>query len=160
MRRQLGFNLMEVMVALVILSIGILGMAKLQVIGVKQNQSAYMRSQATLFAYDLIDRMRVNRDAIDSYLNVVSGAANASCLEAAGCSKENMAANDLSEWFATIKRELPEGSGRVCRSDKADDANGAPECEDNNSDHPVVVYIWWDDERDGTVTQLTVSTEL
>lgn len=162
MRRQLGFNLIEVMVALVILSIGILGMAKLQVTGLQQNQSAYMRSQANLLAYDVIDRMRVNRDAINNYLQVTSGAADANCLAVAGCSETEMASHDLSEWFVTISRELPSGSGLVCRSDTSGDVNGAPDCEDNSTDNPVVVYVWWNDERDSSVpvTQLTVSTEL
>ncbi|RTE64359.1 type IV pilus modification protein PilV [Amphritea opalescens] len=160
MQRQLGFSLIEVMIALVILTIGILGMAKLQVTGIQQNQSAYMRSQANLLAYDIIDRMRVNRDAIDSYLQVSSGTAEADCLASTGCSETEMAAHDLSEWFATITRELPSGSGIVCRSDKAGDANGAPDCEGNSTDNPIVVYLWWDDDRDGSVTQLTVSAEL
>jgi type IV pilus assembly protein PilV len=160
MRRQLGFNLIEVMVALVILSIGILGMAKLQVTGIKQNQSAYMRSQANLLAYDVVDRMRVNRDALTSYFQVTSGTANANCLAAAGCTEAQMASHDLSEWFATIARELPAGSGLVCRSDSSGDVNGTPDCEGNSTDNPVVVYVWWDDERDGSVTQLTMSTEL
>lgn len=160
MQRQLGFNLIEVMVALVILSIGLLGMAKLQVTGIKQNQSAYMRSQANLLAYDIADRIRVNESAIDSYLQVASGAAKASCLAAAGCSETDMAANDLSEWFATLARELPAGSGMICRSDTAGDVNGAPDCEANDSDNPTVIYIWWDDERDGAVTQLMVRTGL
>ena len=58
-----GFTLLEVMVALVVLSVGLLGLAALQTATVRFNQNAYLRSQATNFAYDLADRMRANREA-------------------------------------------------------------------------------------------------
>lgn len=160
MRRQLGFNLIEVMVALVILSLGVLGMAALQGTSIKQNQSAYMRTQANQLAYDIIDRMRVNPEALTSYLNVTSGTANADCLAVAGCTQVQMAANDLSEWFAAIDTDLPSGSGLICRSDLVGDVAGTPDCESNTSSNPVVVYIWWDDERDGSLFQLSVSADL
>nr|WP_320136215.1 type IV pilus modification protein PilV [uncultured Amphritea sp.] len=160
MRRQLGFNLIEVMVALVILSVGMLGMAALQATSIKQNQSAYMRTQANQLAYDIIDRMRVNPEALSSYLQVTSGAANADCLGAAGCDQDEMAGNDLSEWFAAITADLPSGSGLICRSNLVGDVAGTPDCESNTSSNPVVVYIWWDDERDGNLVQLSVSADI
>ncbi|MGE6528925.1 type IV pilus modification protein PilV [Pseudomonas sp. NPDC077382] len=58
-----GFTLVEVMVALVILAIGLLGMATLMMNSLQSNESAYSRSQATLMAYDILDRMRANKVA-------------------------------------------------------------------------------------------------
>lgn len=58
-----GATLIEVLVAIVVLSIGLLGLAGLQMTGLQSNHSAYLRSQATLLAYDLSDRMRVQRQA-------------------------------------------------------------------------------------------------
>ncbi len=58
-----GFTLVEVMVAVVILAIGLLGMATLMMNSLQSNESAYSRSQATLLAYDILDRMRVNKVA-------------------------------------------------------------------------------------------------
>lgn len=55
-----GFTLIEVMVALVILAVGLLGMASLMTRSQQSNESAYSRSQATLMAYDIIERMRAN----------------------------------------------------------------------------------------------------
>lgn len=55
---QRGASLLEVLVAIVIVSFGLLGLAGLQMTSVKSNHSAYERSQATLLAYDLSDRMR------------------------------------------------------------------------------------------------------
>lgn len=60
---QSGTTLIEVLVAIVVLSVGLLGLAGLQMTGLKSNHSAYLRSQATLLAYDLSDRMRTQRQA-------------------------------------------------------------------------------------------------
>ena len=58
---QTGSSLLEVLVAVVVLSIGLLGLAGLQMTSIKGSHSAYMRSQATLLAYDLADRARTTR---------------------------------------------------------------------------------------------------
>ncbi|MCV6610878.1 MAG: type IV pilus modification protein PilV [Amphritea sp.] len=160
MQRQLGFNLIEVMVALVILSLGVLGMAALQTTAIKQNQSAYMRSQANQLAYDITDRMRANRANLTAYLQKSAGVNTVGCTTTDGCSGSQMAEDDLAEWFDAIARELPGGAGEVCRSNLSDDAAGAPDCEGNGTDNPVVVYIWWDDERDGADMMLSLSTDL
>lgn len=165
--KQSGFNLIEVMIALVVISIGLLGMAILQMTSLQQNQSAYLRSQANLLAYDITDRMRANMDEVTAggYF-VVSGALTSDCINysgsATGCTSSEMASHDLAEWQNALATELPEGSGRVCRSDLADDDVGAPDCEADNSNNPVVVYVWWNDEKSasGATTQFSVSVEL
>lgn len=60
-----GSTLIEVLVAVVILSVGLLGLAGLQMISLQSNQSAYTRSQASLLAYDLVDQMRARRTAAE-----------------------------------------------------------------------------------------------
>jgi len=68
--RQSGFTLLEVLVAILVLSIGLLGLAGLMASSIRNNHSAYQRTQATWLAYDMIDRMRVNRaNAITSANN-------------------------------------------------------------------------------------------
>lgn len=166
--KESGFNLIEVMVALVVLSIGLLGLATVQITSLQQNQSAYMRTQATLFAYDITDRMRANIDEVSngSYF-AASGALDSTCINysasAAGCSASEMASHDIAEWQAAIAAELPgdNASGRVCRSDLAGDTVGAPDCEGDNSDNPIVVYVWWNDDKSASTAsaQFTVSVE-
>lgn len=58
-----GLTLVEILVALLVLSIGLLGLAALQTTSLRFNTSAYYRTQATALAYDLSDRMRANRQA-------------------------------------------------------------------------------------------------
>lgn len=59
-RRQKGLSLLEVLVSLVLLSIGLLGLAGLQATALKSGHSASLRSQATILAYDILDEMRAN----------------------------------------------------------------------------------------------------
>lgn len=163
-----GYTLIEVLVALLIISLGLLGMAGLQVTSLKQNQSAYMRSQATILAYDIIDRMRANVSAVDNGNYFVSnGALTAGCETTSGCTDAQMAAHDIARWQTRLAEELPSGSGLVCRdTDTEDSTDGnitAPVCGSNtDTDLPVVVYVWWNDERasDAVSTRLAVSFSL
>ena len=61
--RTAGFTIVEVLVSLVILSIGLLGIAKLVLYSAHSNDSAYLRSQATQLAYEILDNMRANPTA-------------------------------------------------------------------------------------------------
>ena len=62
-RRQRGFSLLEVLIAILVLSIGLLGLAQMQSIGLRSTHSAYLRTQATLLAGDILDSMRANLTA-------------------------------------------------------------------------------------------------
>ena len=169
MRGQLGFSLIEILISLVVISIGLLGMAALQTTSLQQNQSAFMRSQATLLAYDIVDRIRANdgQVATGAYF-VASGSNKSNCENYTGavsdtsaCTPANMAAYDLYTWMQSLAADLPDGGGRVCRSDLKDDDLKTPDCEGATSDNPVVVYVWWTDERgSSTVTQVAISTEI
>ncbi|GGK61698.1 type IV pilus modification protein PilV [Amphritea balenae] len=163
MQRQLGFNLIEVMVALVILTIGLLGMAALQLTAVKQNQSAYMRTQANQLAYDIIDRVRVNKGALSGYLDQDEGTENSNCISyngnVSGCSEDEMAANDLYEWLQLLNQKVPSGSGRLCQGTLTFNALNMPGC-NSDDDAPLSVYIWWEDSRDGSSTRLVMSSRL
>ena len=66
-RRSTGFSIIEVLVALLVLAIGLLGLAALQAQGLRFNHDAYVRTQATHLAYDIIDRMRSNRANAAAY---------------------------------------------------------------------------------------------
>jgi len=61
--RARGFTLIEALVALIVLSIGLLGIAGMQISGLRANQSAASRTQASYLADDIADRMRANYTA-------------------------------------------------------------------------------------------------
>ncbi len=148
-----GFTLLEVLVATVILAVGLLGISALQVTGLRSNFSSLVRSQATLSAYDMSDRMRANGEAfltgVAYYDNPVS-AANANCLTVTGCDSQEMAENDMFAWNAELANALPSGEGVVCiDSTPLDGAfSASPACDGVGSGYAI--KIWWRDSRDNT----------
>lgn len=116
-RRVHGFTLVEVLVALLVLAIGLLGLAALQTMGVKFNQESYLRSQATMIAYDIVDRIRANPTGKTAgYYDTVSATATytaPNCLGAVNCTPANIATYDLANWKARIAASLPDGTGAI-----------------------------------------------
>ena len=112
MRRAQGFTLVEAMVALVVLAVGMLGIAGLYVTTLRSGGSAIYRMQAVNLAADLADRIRANRGAGFSY---AGAAANNNCYGAASvdCGPPQMAANDLLVWQQQLAAILPAGAGVV-----------------------------------------------
>lgn len=108
-KNEAGFTLIEVLISVLVLAIGLLGLAGLQATGLKNNASAYHRTQATLLAYDIADRMRANRVEAKKYatstyktIDPDSASYQASCLSTTGCSPSALAQNDLFEWHCAI----------------------------------------------------------
>ena len=112
LRRARGFTLVETMVALVVLSVGMLGIAGLYVTTLKSGGGAIFRMQAVNLAADLADRIRANRGANVAYAG--AGADN-NCYGAASvdCAPALMAANDLFVWQQQIAAILPGGNANV-----------------------------------------------
>jgi type IV pilus assembly protein PilV len=119
-QRQHGFSLLEVLIALLVLAIGLLGLATLQTVGLKFNQESYLRSQAVLIAYDIIDRIRANPVAksAGSYNSVAASATYTAptCTGAVSCSTSDIATYDLANWKARIAATLPVGTGAISTS--------------------------------------------
>lgn len=115
-----GFTLIEVLVALVVLSIGLLGLAALQLTSLQFNTNSDLRTQATVAAYDIIDRMRSNRTgfaANDYHVPTASDAATkisdyaacgSSCAcDTSECNASNLALYDLHQWYDMTDTQLP-----------------------------------------------------
>ena len=129
-KTQHGFSLLEVLIALLVLSIGLLGLAALQTISLKANHSAYTRTQAIYLAYDIMDRIKANR--IQALAGDYDLAMNASPPAA---SATNLADTDLNEWITDfVAVLLPGGDGSV-------------DCTTTTSVCTVVVQ--WDESRLG-----------
>nr|WP_174482605.1 type IV pilus modification protein PilV [methanotrophic endosymbiont of Bathymodiolus puteoserpentis (Logatchev)] len=149
--KKTGFTLIEVLIAMVVLAVGLLGLAGLQATSLKNNQSAYNRSQATQLAYDIADRMRANAAPDPAsgtsmapygfaakYLTTFmtpAAAIQANCNTVTSCTPTKIAENDLFEWNAAIGQALP-GSAVGSITVVGD---------------VYTVTINWDDNRDGVV---------
>lgn len=126
-----GFSLIEVLVSLLVLSIGLLGLAGLQVSAVAFNHSAYMRTQATNLAYEISDRMRANRQAaLDDAYN--GGFAVTPPLCGDDVDGGTVAEQDVSAWRISLSCTLPGGNGSV-------DLDG----------ERLTVVVRWDEARGG-----------
>lgn len=95
---QRGFSLLETLIALVVFSVGLLGTAALQTVSKKATYDAVQRTTAAILAADLLERMRANPTALDSYLGTVTAmptALPAADCEAGACDPNEIATYDL-----------------------------------------------------------------
>jgi type IV pilus assembly protein PilV len=141
--------MVEVLVALVVLSIGLLGVAALQLTSLRSNHGSAMRSQATFLAYDIIDRMRANRAGALGGLYTIALGANGTAGTVAG--------DDLVAWKQNIARTLPaiDNAGVAVPADGSVTRNG----------EIFTVTIRWADWDDSGATartplQFTMDTQL
>lgn len=134
--RESGMSLIEVLVALLILSIGLLGIAGLQLNSLRANTGSYWQSQATWLAYDMSDRIRANPvgTGLGHYDNLdTKGASDQGCITSAnGCAGTALANQDAYEWGLRLAN-LPGGRGLVTASGTTD----------------LIVTVMWDDQRTG-----------
>lgn len=130
MRKQTGFTLIEVMVSVVVLAIGLLGLAGLQATSMRFNSSAYLRSQATSLAYDIADRIRANviMARNGSYDGVAIQNPPPACAVIAPVG--SLAQQDIQAWRNALACTLPSGTGSVTR-------NGTI----------FTIIVQWDDSR-------------
>ena len=110
-----GFTLIEILISLLILSIGILGLAGLQASGMRNNHSAYLRSQANIFTYDIIDSMRANRGSMTNAATALGGAYNIT-IDATVPTGSATAQLDLARWLNAIATQLPSGKGSITQT--------------------------------------------
>ena len=126
-----GFSLIEVLVSIVVLSIGLLGLAALQVSGLRVGQSSFYRAQAAQFATDMADRLRANAGEARTCTLALT--------DATPTSPTTTCRRDLAEWRNRL-RTLPGGNGAV---------------EVDLAANMVTVTVQWDDSRGGGATDQT-----
>lgn len=149
--KQSGFTLLEVLVAMLVLSIGLLGLAGLMASSMRNNESAYHSTQATWLAYDILDRLRANRTAARAgTYNVATLGNPAVCSTAAATG--TIAAKDIGNWKNAIACALPAGDGAIAVLTAA----GATQ-------DRVRIYVQWNDSRatsGAAAQQLVVESQL
>ena len=116
---QAGMTLIEVLVTLVLISVGLLGVAALHLTSLKNTQESYVRSQAAMLAADMLDRMRSNQIGFSAGDYDMSN--DASGFDQSGAA-DTVAADDIAAWESAIDRLLPgadaEAAGRIVRVDR------------------------------------------
>lgn len=137
-----GVTLIEVLVTILIIGIGLLGLAGMQTVSMQYNHGSYQRTHANNMAYDIADRMRANRQAArNGDYNIALDA------EPPG-GGGSVAASDLVEWRADIRSKLANGTGSVAV----------------NGDGIATISIRWLDSRDereaDEVTTYTLETRI
>ena len=130
-RKQRGFSLMETMVALLVISIGLLGIASLQGTSMKQTASSLNHSQAVWIAYDMADRIRVNPAGAADYAGIDTETGYQQNCMSSECSAAQMATADAADWAQSLQG-LPAGRGMI-----TGDASR------------LTVTVMWDDESTG-----------
>ena len=106
--RQAGFSLVEVLITLVIMSVGMLGIAGLYVQSMQAGRTSMLRHHAVTLAGDVADRIRANPTAAVAYIDPL-GADNNCVLGGTDCTPAQMAAHDILLWKAQASETLPGG---------------------------------------------------
>jgi len=139
-----GFSLIEVLVSLVVLSVGLLSLAGLQTRGLRGGAGSYQRSQAVLSSYDIIERMRANRLAAGGgQYNIAIGAVPPNT--------GSIAWQDIAQWKGrqvantALMISPPEGLAALHMGD------GSVAVTANGTSLSVTVIVQWDDDRSGTL---------
>lgn len=117
-RKTRGFTLIEMLVALLLLSIGLLGVAALQTRGQQMNHAAYIRTQANLLAYEIIDKIRANADVArdignQGYILTAAPSKPGTLCDATPCNAQQLRQYDLWLWYDRVTKTLPEGSALI-----------------------------------------------
>ena len=124
---QSGAGLLEVMISVLIMGIGLLGIAAMQATALKNSQSSMERSQAVIQSYTILEAMRANRErALAGDYNIAQTCASAG--------NATLAQRDLSAWITSLKTALGD----------TDNTCGTVNC---SADGNCTVTVQWDDSR-------------
>ena len=137
---QHGMTLIEVLVTMVIISVGLLGVAALQLTSLKNNQESYVRSQAAMLSADLLDRMRANQSGFQA------GDYDAATFDGTGRSGTT-GGTDMAAWQATINRLLP-----------GDDTQAAGKVERDATTRVVTITIQWGERAERSTARTYTGT--
>jgi len=104
-----GFTLIEVLIAMIIVTFGMLGVASLHLVSLENTHSAHLRSQAVIISDDLIERLRSNPELLAyATTNIIdnknSYTETSTCYSAAGCVPTLLVESELAKWVATLPR--------------------------------------------------------
>jgi type IV pilus assembly protein PilV len=140
-----GMSLIEVLVSVLVLGVGLLGIAAMQALALRGGQGSLESSQAVMASNSIIEAMRTNRSNAAAY--VYNGLASCGTTPPAG---STLASNDLNHWVTQLKATIGSGAGdtTTCGRINAVGAGGRYQ-----------ITVQWDDRRAGGAQTRTVVTE-
>jgi type IV pilus assembly protein PilV len=147
--RQAGISLIEMLIALLVLSFGLLGMAGLQTYALRNNNNAYYRSQASELANDIVDRMRANRPAAvgDAPVQATIPASAYNVAIGTAPTGGTIAAQDLREWKLLLGGDAVAGTSLGVPLGRLPAGDGEVTCSVTTA--MCRVRIQWNDGRTG-----------
>jgi type IV pilus assembly protein PilV len=155
LRHARGVSIVEALVALVVLSVGMLGIAGLYLESVRSNRTALARTAAVFLVNDMADRIRANRGGKSAYevtLGTVIAAPTTDCA-ANNCTPAQVAAHDLRQWYLAAIDRLPKSPAGADAQIGIDHIAGAS----GNPDRYVITAAWIEP---GSTTPLTTQLEI
>lgn len=145
-----GMTLLEVLVALSILAIGLLGMMSLQVSSLQGNQVAYYRTQAVFLGNDIAEKIHANPLAAKEgdYNTGNSTLVSTADCSAGNCTYGMRAVHDLVQWNLDLADRLPGGRGIFCADTSPGDGTWSdPDCDTNpQPGSPLAIKIFWNEK--------------
>jgi type IV pilus assembly protein PilV len=148
-----GFTLIEVAIAMLVLAVGLLGIAGIQSKGMQSTHLSHQRSVAMTQALDLADRIRANiagLRAMDYSITIPTSAPSPDCQTSSNsCTAAELAATDLYNWQTDNASLLPSGQGSISCTDI--DAGTTATLEAGSS---CLITVLWDGNRDGSTGTL------
>ena len=153
--RESGFSLIEVLIAATIFSSGLGGLSLLLLTAVMGTADASHLTFASTQASSLAEMIAMNSAASGHYINPPHGIGP--CAIGQDCTGEQLASADVSHWLGELARELPMGSGVVCRDSTPDDGHSASSACDGAGS--LVIKVFWmetrhQNEEDGGLRRL------
>ncbi len=130
-KNQTGLSLIESLIALLIISVGLLGIAALQITSLQQSASSQWHSQAVWASYQMSDRIIANRSVFNSYVGIDTNDDFTQICQNAVCDPDQMILADAKDWKELLAN-FPEGRG-IISSETADS---------------LIISIMWKDNSD------------
>jgi type IV pilus assembly protein PilV len=164
-KRGKGFTLIEVLVTLLVLSVGLFGILAVIIKSLQMNSSSVYRTIASQQAYAMAETLRANPTAVGtanaasavafSTSGVAATTIDTTCLNATGCARNAFIANSLYMWNQQLAALLPQGQGTICQDSTPNDGTpanwlcngptGTQTPTDQNA--PYVVKVCWNESR-------------
>jgi type IV pilus assembly protein PilV len=147
-----GISMVESLVALVVISVGMLGIAGLYLASLQGNRTARVETEANYLVADMIDRIRANRNARGAYdVDTYGGAPGVRGCVGGRCTSAELAEDDLARWIVAVQGALPGAAAVAPQVQFTDNATPNPD--------RYTVTIGWRAAGDGVDRVYSVSME-